>query len=202
VTHDQAKWGFPADLSAPERARHYTADALMAWGADHFVAEAVLIVSELVTNAVRHAESRSWLELRCDSVLLWIGVHDAGSSEPELVEWLRYSSGGMGLRLVDAIALRWFVEADELGKTVWCLLGPSDLIELVPGATDGPGEALLRSRAGEPGPGLDLRAVPPAEERSPEGGRADAPSSAGARSTRCLLHERRVRLGRSTCVRR
>ncbi len=122
-----ANWDFPADLSAPDQARHHTADALMAWGVDHLVDDAVLIVSELITNAVRHAQSPTRLDLRCVDATLWIGVHDDSLDEPTVREWRHDDSGGLGLLVVGAVS-RWHIESDSSGKTVWCTLGeePSD----------------------------------------------------------------------------
>ena len=135
MSERKANWDFPADLSAPERARHHTADALMAWGVDHFSADAVLIVSELVTNAVSHAHSPTRLELRCDGSTLWIGVHDEDSGAPEVQEWHQDASGGLGLKVVGATARRWYFELDESGKTVWCELGDGQSGVFEPSAT-------------------------------------------------------------------
>jgi anti-sigma regulatory factor (Ser/Thr protein kinase) len=116
-------WEFSAELSSPEQARHHTADALMAWGVDQFASDAVLIVSELVTNAVTHAMAPPRLELRYDGSTLWIGVHDNGPGTPEIAEWNRDATGGLGLRVVGGLARRWYVEPDDTGKTIWCELG-------------------------------------------------------------------------------
>ncbi len=120
VVEHRAHWEFSADVLAPERARHFTADSLMAWGADHFCAESLLIVSELVTNAVNHGRSPASLDLRYDGVRLRIGVSDTGPEQPEIRAWHHDAAGGLGLRLIDAVAGRWYVEVNEDGKTICC----------------------------------------------------------------------------------
>lgn len=117
-----ADWEFPAGFAAAELARHRTADALAAWGFDHFLADAILVVSELVTNAVMHAESPAAVRLRCDAATLWIGVSDDRPGVLAIREWHRDDKGGLGLRLVEALAQEWHVEPNDHGKTVWCQL--------------------------------------------------------------------------------
>lgn len=122
VPEQTAQWQFVGSVTAADLARHRTADALMAWGYDHFRADAVVVVSELVTNAVIHAQSATQLLLRCDGATLWIGVRDEGPGRPTLREWRHDDQGGLGLRLVDSISESWHVEHDDGGKTVWCRL--------------------------------------------------------------------------------
>lgn len=128
VSAQTANWEFPGGISAAELARHRTADALMSWGFDQFRADAILAVSELVTNAILHGGSCLRLSLHCDGSRLWIGVGDGGDGVPAIREWNRDGTGGLGLRLIEAIAEQWYVEATDSGKTVWCALvsGPAD----------------------------------------------------------------------------
>lgn len=93
-------------------------------------ADAALVVSELVTNAVAHAQSASRLELRYDGSTLRIGLHDTGEGTPEVREWHQDDSGGLGLRVVEVIAPHWYVEPDTSGKTIWCEL-PADLDQML-----------------------------------------------------------------------
>jgi anti-sigma regulatory factor (Ser/Thr protein kinase) len=87
---------------------------------------AQLLVSELVTNAVRHAGGDGVLvraTLQAD--LLRVEVHDSSPSVPGPVSPAPESAeGGRGLLLVDALADRWGVEQVTAGKRTWFELGP------------------------------------------------------------------------------
>jgi anti-sigma regulatory factor (Ser/Thr protein kinase) len=89
-------------------------------------ADAVLIVSELVTNSVVHADvgmnQAVFLELIPLPESLRIAVTDPGSHlEPRLRPVDPATPGGLGLRLVDQLSSAWGVERDPAGATrVWC----------------------------------------------------------------------------------
>jgi anti-sigma regulatory factor (Ser/Thr protein kinase) len=90
--------------------------------------DAALIVSELVTNSVLHADVGSdqtlTVELARLANRLRITVADPGSElEPHLREPDPGSAGGFGLLLVDELAVAWGTARDDLGATrVWCEL--------------------------------------------------------------------------------
>jgi anti-sigma regulatory factor (Ser/Thr protein kinase) len=109
------------------RARHLLAQHLGGWGLPHLADTAELIVSELVTNAVRHArEPRGRLigtrfeRLECG---VRIEVHDANDRKPECQEVPGEAEGGRGLVLVDSLTDgRWGVGNREgVGKMVWAV---------------------------------------------------------------------------------
>jgi anti-sigma regulatory factor (Ser/Thr protein kinase) len=89
--------------------------------------DAALIVSELVTNSVQHANvgvhqsltlELAWLDDR-----IRIAVSDPGSElEPRLLPADPTRLGGLGLRLVDQVALAWGVVWTEDATRVWCEL--------------------------------------------------------------------------------
>jgi anti-sigma regulatory factor (Ser/Thr protein kinase) len=111
--------------SAPRRARRFLEETCGRWLAADFVADAALVVSELVTNAVRHAgtEMRVSLEL-CDGTLT-VSVRDHGPGLPRLVPPAERGFGGQGLAIVVRLAQAWGVAVeDDGGKAVWCRLGP------------------------------------------------------------------------------
>jgi len=112
-------------MHAPRRARAFTGETLAGWDVRPPDVEAVqLVVSELVTNALRHAPDSPAVTLQlvlmgdCIRVL----VSDCGAGEPERNQ-LDPGSGavsGRGLWIVDAITERWGTARDERGgKTVW-----------------------------------------------------------------------------------
>lgn len=113
-------------LLAPDPAsarvgRRAAADHLARAGAPADLVEvAVLVVSELVTNAVRHAHGEVELLLEADATSASVGVRDASPAHPELVE--AYDGGGRGMLVVTTLAARWHVEEVPGGKVVWAHL--------------------------------------------------------------------------------
>lgn len=114
----------PCDPSAPRLARH----ALRVTKEIAPVCEdASLIASELVTNAVLHSgcepDDRINLFARLSRECLRISVHDPGASNtrPEVLPEGDRPSGGLGLRLVQQLALRWGTERRD-GRYVWAEL--------------------------------------------------------------------------------
>lgn len=116
----QLRFRHPARPAAIGRARHEVEDALSATGVDpRICGDLMLLASELVTNAVRHARSDRF-EVRLDvgPEALRLEVHDEGEGfEPEIAP-TDDGSGGYGLFIVDRLADRWGVERDE-GGVIW-----------------------------------------------------------------------------------
>ena len=102
-------------------ARRIVADAL---ADDHFTGDVdtvLLLVSELVTNAVRHAATPFDVNIRVDGSQVTVEVvdHD-GSHPPRLRDPLPEDTSGRGLRIVDELSSSWGTEpiADD-AKRVW-----------------------------------------------------------------------------------
>jgi anti-sigma regulatory factor (Ser/Thr protein kinase) len=110
----------PAATTAPRDARRFTSETLHEWGADHAIEEAELIVSELVTNALRHAESPSRLALVADGRCLRIEVVDYGKGGAVRRPTRPDAIGGRGLLLVESVAERWGSQHDGFEHVVWC----------------------------------------------------------------------------------
>ncbi|MEV7072615.1 ATP-binding protein [Streptomyces sp. NPDC091972] len=119
---DCAKWTFPADPGAVRAARTAVRDRLTAWRLDGLADIAALLVSELVTNSLRHATGPIGVRLvrpeGAGGVLL-VEVSDPLPDPPrERVAGLDDESG-RGLQLVARAADRWGTRPGTSGKTVW-----------------------------------------------------------------------------------
>ncbi len=81
--------------------------------------DALLLTSELVTNAVLHGRSDVCVEISASPQSLRIAVIDENSRHPTPVPEDPNALDGRGLALVDAVAARWGVEERPIGKAVW-----------------------------------------------------------------------------------
>ena len=109
-------------------ARRALSDDLRAAGVfDHAVCDAQLVVSELVSNAIRHAYPLPGEQLKVawvvDNGWLELAVSDGGSATlPQAGEPTAASVSGRGLVIVANICQTWGVRAEEVGLTVWAIL--------------------------------------------------------------------------------
>jgi serine/threonine-protein kinase RsbW len=109
-------------------ARHQLTDVLDGWGVGDLAEPAVLVLSELLTNAVRHARvpRDRLVETRYERVAggVRIEVHDADPTPPVRQEASAEAESGRGLALVDVLtAGRWGVaERDGIGKRLWAVV--------------------------------------------------------------------------------
>lgn len=118
----EASARFAADPRSAGQARGFVAATLDEWALGAMVDSAVLLVSEVVSNAVLHAGSPIEARLRVRDGVLRIEVSDDSPVPPRLRRFAVDSATGRGLRLLDAVAGRWGVEPDRRpgrGKTVW-----------------------------------------------------------------------------------
>ncbi|HJZ00613.1 MAG TPA: ATP-binding protein [Streptosporangiaceae bacterium] len=111
----------PSDASAVRLARQVTRDALAAWHLGQLEEAAVLLVSELVTNAVRHARDTGaiGLELASTSTRLRLEVQDGDPSWRQMDSLADGDESGFGFLLVDSLANRWGLRRVCAGKAVW-----------------------------------------------------------------------------------
>lgn len=108
----------PHDVHAAAEARHATADFCEVAGFDGAPTDdAALIVSELVTNAVRHATPPVQLRLLASEIALTIAVAD-GSSRPPRPMAAGTRESGRGLTIVQALAAAWRSELQPAGGKV------------------------------------------------------------------------------------
>ncbi|MFD3581055.1 SpoIIE family protein phosphatase [Streptomyces sp. NPDC058683] len=114
-----ASWEFPADPAVVAEAREATARQLAAWGLEELAFTTELIVSELVTNAVRYAGGPVGLRLICEEVLV-CEVVDPSNTQPRLRRARWSDEGGRGLFLVAQLSTRWGSRySQHSGKTIW-----------------------------------------------------------------------------------
>lgn len=116
----------PAGPEAGAIARRAVADVCMSWGLDSedWTDDAVLVVAELVGNAVRHAGSRSALSLDAHGGTVTISVTDGSDALPLPRSGPQFAEDGRGFVIIDALADRWGVETRPSGKRVWAQLPP------------------------------------------------------------------------------
>ena len=117
-TRQVATWPVPADPSAVAQTRKDVVAQLERWGLSDAAFVTELVVSELVTNAIRHAEPPVQLRLIHDSTLI-CEVSDGGNTAPHLRRARTYDEGGRGLLLVAQLTERWGTRQSAAGKTIW-----------------------------------------------------------------------------------
>jgi anti-sigma regulatory factor (Ser/Thr protein kinase) len=106
------------DPTSARVARQFVGDALKGWGTTDQVETAMLLTSELVTNAILHARTDITVTLRGDGPLT-VTVLDQSVDGPSGRQVRDPLDSGGGLRLVDALAASWGVTTEERGKAVW-----------------------------------------------------------------------------------
>ncbi|WP_244305403.1 SpoIIE family protein phosphatase [Kitasatospora cheerisanensis] len=121
-----AGWTLPAEPTAVSRARRLVRHTLADWGVEALTDTAELLVSELVTNAVRYASAPIGVRLTLGEVLL-VEISDPLPDPPRERHASAGDEGGRGLELVRRLALRWGTRAEGLGKVVWFELADSDV---------------------------------------------------------------------------
>jgi anti-sigma regulatory factor (Ser/Thr protein kinase) len=135
----------PASVSV---ARRHLSDDLVAAGIYRgAICDAVLVVSELLSNAIRHARPRddsqllvTWL---LDGGVLEVAVSDGGGpTRPRQAHPSVSSLGGRGLGIVEHLATAWGIRDEAGGLTVWAILAaPRPGAEVSPLGTDIPAAA-------------------------------------------------------------
>ncbi|WP_327168723.1 SpoIIE family protein phosphatase [Streptomyces subrutilus] len=115
---DVAYWFLDPEETAPGRARRFARRALTRWGLEELSDSLELLVSEVVTNAVRYAERPVTLRLLRTDVLRC----EVGDDSPQLPRQRRArdtDEGGRGLFLVNRLTRRWGATRLSSGKVVW-----------------------------------------------------------------------------------
>lgn len=113
-----ASWELPAAPVVVSAARHLAARQLRAWGLEHLVPTAELIVSELITNAIHHGVGPIRLRLIKHQVLT-CEVFDRGPCYPRLRHARFVDENGRGLFLIAQLSSKWGFRSATDGKLVW-----------------------------------------------------------------------------------
>jgi PAS domain S-box-containing protein len=111
-------WQLPREPRSVGRARELARGQLISWNLEALVDTVELLVSELVTNALRYGEGEIRLRLLHDRTLV-CEVWDAGLVQPRRRRARDTDEGGRGLQLVGLLSAAWGSRRTPRGKTVW-----------------------------------------------------------------------------------
>ncbi|MET7497294.1 ATP-binding protein [Streptomyces sp900116325] len=111
-------WEIPVDPAAVSEAREWATRQLTTWGLDDLLFTTELIISELVTNAIRYGRAPAELRLIRQNVLV-CEVTDSSSTQPRLRRARTTDEGGRGLFLVAQLGARWGCRHGRNRKTIW-----------------------------------------------------------------------------------
>ena len=112
-----------AGPAAAGEARSQVRAAIRAWDVPVDPSVAVLLTSELVTNAIRHEAGETvLLAITCSSDQLRVDVHDTSCSLPVPVDAAADAETGRGLMLVDSLSAEWGSYPTPAGKAVYFTL--------------------------------------------------------------------------------
>ena len=113
-----------AASSVGEARRRLVSDLIAAGIYDAAICDAALVVSELLSNALRHAGPLPGAQIsvawRVDAGRVQVSVRDGGGqTRPELGQPTQAATGGRGLRIVEKLSADWGTSSDDEGTTVW-----------------------------------------------------------------------------------
>jgi anti-sigma regulatory factor (Ser/Thr protein kinase) len=112
----------PDNVNASSAARNHFRSFAEQHRLDGATDALILIVSELVSNAVLHGDPPIEVVFRCDPRHATIEVSDGSSAALSMREPDHGGSGGRGLRIVDALADDWGTATSTTGKSVWATI--------------------------------------------------------------------------------
>ncbi|MEU6712021.1 ATP-binding protein [Nonomuraea sp. NPDC046802] len=110
----------PEEMGSITASRDMTRQALEECGYRGRHDDVLLVVSELVTNALVHGDGRPWLRVRGGASRVRIEVSDLGPDLPRLRD--PGPANGWGLHVVRMLSTDWGIAPAEGGKVVWCEL--------------------------------------------------------------------------------
>ncbi|MBM0275197.1 ATP-binding protein [Micromonospora tarensis] len=116
----------PARAQSPAAARQLVARQCRAWGMDAVADRAMVIASELISNAVQHAGTDMDITVAHVAGSLRISVRDRGGETPSSTAPAlprQMSEGGRGLPIIAALTTDWGFFSFGDGKTVWAAIG-------------------------------------------------------------------------------
>lgn len=115
-----------ADTHAAGQARQFLSAHLCHAHCAPLLEDALLLVSEAVTNAVRHGQAPVFVALDCrNDTGLRVNVYDANPAVPKPSRHSLHRESGRGLQLIARTATHWGIESRHPGKAVWFELHPA-----------------------------------------------------------------------------
>ncbi|MBQ0995596.1 SpoIIE family protein phosphatase [Streptomyces sp. RK62] len=118
-----ATWDIPSDPALVAPIRKQVVEQIERWNLTEATFTAELVVSELVTNAIRYGTHPIRLRLIHDATTLICEVSDTSHTAPHLRRAKTYDEGGRGLLLVAQLTQRWGSRHTADGKTIWAEIG-------------------------------------------------------------------------------
>jgi hypothetical protein len=114
--------------------RHWARSWIAANGRDADPDSVILVMTEMVTNSIRHGSEPVIVDLVETVPTLTVRVSDGSSKKPLQPGARTGDEGGRGLRIIDALTSRWGVWLNPGGgKTVWCEFAGPDAASRPPG---------------------------------------------------------------------
>jgi serine phosphatase RsbU (regulator of sigma subunit)/anti-sigma regulatory factor (Ser/Thr protein kinase) len=113
-------WQLDPEETSVRQARHLLRDPLKRWGLEDLLPVTELLVSELVTNAIRYAQGDIRLRIVHEPESVVCEVHDTSPALPRVLQVDRDAENGRGLHVVAQLANRWGTRRTHSGKVVWC----------------------------------------------------------------------------------
>ena len=118
---------FPSELHSARDARRFAAKVLASWGCEGVEDAVLLLVSELVTNAVIHAHSDVEVVLRLRPERVRVEIVDAAAEYVQRRDAASEDQSGRGMALTEALASAWGVDTLVAGKSVWFEVDRTDV---------------------------------------------------------------------------
>jgi anti-sigma regulatory factor (Ser/Thr protein kinase) len=122
TTTPRAECELPISYEAPALARSFLRSSTCVEHHSSVVEDAVLLVSELVTNSVLHGGPPVVVAVDCDGEALQVRVRDGSPTLPEPRDAGQDAESGRGLELVANLSAAWGVDPEDGGKHVWFVL--------------------------------------------------------------------------------
>jgi serine phosphatase RsbU (regulator of sigma subunit)/anti-sigma regulatory factor (Ser/Thr protein kinase) len=113
-------WDLACEETSVRRARQLIRNPLKQWDLEDLLPVTQLLVSELVTNAIRYAKGDISLRLVREPDSVVCEVHDTSPALPRVLTVDKDAENGRGLHVVAQLANRWGARRTHLGKVVWC----------------------------------------------------------------------------------
>ncbi|MCL2584488.1 MAG: SpoIIE family protein phosphatase [Streptosporangiales bacterium] len=117
---NRCSWPVECDEAAVREARHLIRAPLKRWGLEDLEPVTELLVSELVTNAIRYAKGDITLRMVREPESVVCEVHDSSPALPRVLHADQDAENGRGLHVVAQLATRWGARRIHSGKVVWC----------------------------------------------------------------------------------